>query len=84
MILWSILNPQYKYAMWVRIGLKIMEFYIIWSTYGAIKLFEGVRKVRDYGIKFFKKGKGIFKVLKCMILFWGNFVNIYSLEFIVK
>lgn len=47
--------------MWVRIGLKIMEFYIIWSTYGAIKLFEGVRKVRDYGIKLRKKGYEFFK-----------------------
>lgn len=46
MIAWSLINPQYKYAMLLRIGLKIMEFYIIWSTYGTFKLFEGIKKVR--------------------------------------
>lgn len=49
MILWSLINPQYKYAMWLRIGLKIMEFYIIWSTYGVFKLFEGIKKVGKCG-----------------------------------
>ena len=45
MILWSLLNPQYTYAMFYRIGLKFIEFYILWSTYASVKIFEGLRKV---------------------------------------
>ena len=45
MILWSLLNPQYTYAMFYRIGLKLIEFYILWSTYASVKIFEGLRKV---------------------------------------
>lgn len=46
MILWSLINPQHEFAMWLKIALKIIEFYIIWSTYGAFKLFEGIKKVK--------------------------------------
>lgn len=57
MIAWSLINPQYKYAMLLRIGLKIMEFYIIWSTYSTFKLFEGIKKVRmvNYFLYFVEK-----------------------------
>jgi hypothetical protein len=73
MIAWSLINPQYKYAMLLRIGLKIMEFYIIWSTYGTFKLFEGSKKVR------MRKGWKI-------ILYCGNVIskNYHALHFKCK
>lgn len=57
MILWSLINPQHEFAMWLKIALKIIEFYIIWSTYGAFKLFEGIKKVKKIFIK--KQGKAL-------------------------
>jgi hypothetical protein len=46
MILWSLLDAHNEYIIFYRIGLKLMEFYIIWSTYAAYKVFDGVRKVK--------------------------------------
>lgn len=46
MILTSLIDPQDLYAVVYRVALKSMEFYIIWSTYGAIKLFKSFKKVR--------------------------------------
>lgn len=54
MIMWSQINPQHELAMWFKIALKIIEFYIIWSTYGAVKLFEGIKKVQR--LKILAKG----------------------------
>ncbi|CAG9800837.1 unnamed protein product [Chironomus riparius] len=54
MILWSLLNPQYTYAMFYRIGLKFIEFYILWSTYASVKIFEGLRKKKPSKLSYFQ------------------------------
>lgn len=48
MILTSLIDPQDLYAVVYRVALKSMEFYIIWSTYGAFKLFKSFKKVRSW------------------------------------
>lgn len=47
MVCMTLVDPNDFMAVIYRVGLKSMEFYIIWSTYSAFKLFKGFKKVKN-------------------------------------
>ncbi|KAG5678718.1 hypothetical protein PVAND_008366 [Polypedilum vanderplanki] len=53
MILWSLINQKHEYAIFCRVGLKLFEFYILWSSYAAVKLFEALRKMKSSKLSYF-------------------------------
>jgi len=80
MILWSLLNPQYTYSMFYRIGLKFIEFYILWSTYASVKIFEGLRKVSKFmsGNISFSLCSSTFKSFRLRSQWWNFFLFLFS------
>lgn len=46
MVFMSIIDPKDFFAIIYRVILKGLEFYMIWSSYAAYKVFTGIKKVR--------------------------------------
>lgn len=45
MVCMTLVDPNDFMAVIYRVGLKSLEFYIIWSTYGTFKLFKSFKQV---------------------------------------